>query len=203
MAEREEDRGEDEAHADHAGEAHQRLQPYPPVLGGLRARPLRDPLLEVRQSRERGARSIAEPRRVQVTEHEEESGHGGIVTGMRLVLDSDPQILTVRAYARGEIDIGGHKVHAPCIVSSVRLITDWAVRSAASLDVAALEPLLALRPTVVLIGADEVTLEASGTLRRALEVRGVAFEVMNLGAACRTYNVLAQERREVVAGLFP
>jgi uncharacterized protein len=40
-------------------------------------------------------------------------------------------------------------------------------------------------------------------LRRMLEARGVALEVMNLGAACRTYNVLAQERREVVAGLFP
>jgi len=122
---------------------------------------------------------------------------------MRLVLDSDPQILTVSAYTRGEIEIGGHKLHAPCIVSRERLITDWPVQSAASLDLAALEPMLALRPNVVLIGADEVALEAGGALRRALEGRGVAFELMNLGAACRTYNVLAQERREVVAGLFP
>ena len=106
---------------------------------------------------------------------------------MRLVLDSDPQILTVRAHAHGEIDIAGQKIHAPCIVSNTRLITDWAVKSAASLDLAALEPLLA----------------GSGALRRTLEMRGIAFEVMNLGAACRTYNVLAQERREVVAGLFP
>jgi uncharacterized protein len=121
---------------------------------------------------------------------------------MRLVLDSDPQILTVRAYARGEIDVGGRKVHAPCIVSSARLITDWPVPSAQALDLAALEPLLALHPSVVLIGADEVV-PSAGVLRRNLEARGVALEVMNLGAACRTYNVLAQERREVVAGLFP
>jgi uncharacterized protein len=122
---------------------------------------------------------------------------------MRLVLDSDPQILTVRAHARGEIDIAGQKIHAPCIVSCSRLITDWSVQSAASLDLAALEPLLALRPNVVLIGTDGADVAASGTLRRTLEARGIAFEVMNLGAACRTYNVLAQERREVVAGLFP
>jgi uncharacterized protein len=122
---------------------------------------------------------------------------------MRLLLDSDPQILTVRAYARGEIDIAGQKIHAPCIVSSARLITDWAVSSAAALDLASLEPLLALHPSVVLIGADQADIAASGTLRRTLEGRHIAFEVMDLGAACRTYNVLAQERREVVAGLFP
>jgi uncharacterized protein len=122
---------------------------------------------------------------------------------VRLVLDSDPQILTVRSYARGEINIAGQTIRAPCIVSSARLITDWAVQSAASLDLAALEPILALRPNVVLIGIDTVAPAFNGALRRALEARGIALEIMSLGAACRTYNVLAQERREVVAGLFP
>ncbi len=122
---------------------------------------------------------------------------------MRLVLDSDPQILTVRSYGRGEINIGGQTIRSPCVVSSARLITDWAVQSAASLDLAALEPLLALHPNVVLIGADSLEPAANGALRRTLEARGIALEIMGLGAACRTYNVLAQERREVVAGLFP
>ena len=122
---------------------------------------------------------------------------------MRLVLDSDPQILTVRSYAAGEIDIAGQKICAPCIVTGARLITDWAVASAAALDLAALEPLLALQPKVVIIGADAPEVPAAGALRRTLERRAIAFELMTLGAACRTYNVLAQERREVVAGLFP
>jgi len=61
----------------------------------------------------------------------------------------------------------------------------------------------ALRPNVVLIGTDVADVAIGAMLRRALEARGIAFELMNLGAACRTYNVLAQERREVVAGLFP
>ena len=42
-----------------------------------------------------------------------------------------------------------------------------------------------------------------GALRRSVEARGVSLEFMSLGAACRTYNVLAHERRAVVAGLFP
>ena len=80
---------------------------------------------------------------------------------------------------------------------------DWAVRTSAELDLAALEPLLALRPDVLLIGSDAGSAPGSAALRRAVEARNVSFEVMNLGAACRTYNVLAQERRAVVAGLFP
>jgi len=40
-------------------------------------------------------------------------------------------------------------------------------------------------------------------LRALLASRQIALEVMDLGAACRTYNVLAQEDRPVAALLFP
>ena len=122
---------------------------------------------------------------------------------MRISLDLDPEILTVRRYTPGAIEVGGQELHAPCIVSPTRLISEWAVRSGVALELADLEPILALRPSIVLIGADAAAPLGGSTLRRALEARGVAFESMGLGAACRTYNVLAQERREVVAGLFP
>ena len=134
---------------------------------------------------------------------EDQAWHGGIVTVVRLVLDADPQILTVRAYVLGEIEVAGRKLRAPFILSAARLITDWAVRSVTELDLTALEPLLALRPDVVVIGADGADVPVTGPWRRAVEARNVSIEVMNLGAACRTYNVLAHERRVVVAGLFP
>jgi len=107
----------------------------------------------------------------------------------------------VRAYTPGEIDVAGQKLRSPFILSASSLITDWAVRGAAELDLAALEPLLALRPDVIVIGADGAGI--TGPWRREVEARNVSIEVMNLGAACRTYNVLANERRAVVAGLFP
>ena len=119
---------------------------------------------------------------------------------MRLVLDTDPHVLTVRRYASHEVDVGGQVLQAPFLVSASRLITDWPVSSAAALDLDALEPALALKPNILIIGDDA---RPTSALRRAVEARGVAFEVMDLGAACRTYNVLVQERREVVAGLFP
>ena len=122
---------------------------------------------------------------------------------MRLVLDTDAEILTVRRYAAGEVDVAGTLLRAPFILSPSRLIADWQVSSFAGLDAATLAPLLELQPAVVLVGSDAVDEHASRSLRRMIEARGVAFECMGLGAACRTYNVLAQERRNVVAGLFP
>jgi len=122
---------------------------------------------------------------------------------MRLVLDIDPAIFTVRRYAPGEITVGEQVLRLPCVLSSQRLISDWPVTTVAALDSAALEPVLALQPTIVLLGTDVTGARAPPALRRLLENRGIALEVMNLGAACRTYNVLAQELRAVVAGLFP
>lgn len=109
----------------------------------------------------------------------------------------------MRAYTPGEIDVAGQKLRAPFILSAASLITDWKVGSAADLDLAALQPLLSLRPDVIVIGADVAGMPVTGSWRREVEARNVAIEVMNLGAACRTYNVLANERRAVVAGLFP
>jgi uncharacterized protein len=38
---------------------------------------------------------------------------------------------------------------------------------------------------------------------RQLAAKQISLEAMDLGAACRTYNVLAQEDRAVAALLFP
>jgi uncharacterized protein len=122
---------------------------------------------------------------------------------MRLVLDSDPKVYTVRHYAPGEILIGEQRLTRPCIVSAHRVITDWDVSTAAALSLEGLEPLLALQPAIVLLGALDVQQPLERTLRRSLQQRGIALEYMNLGAACRTYNILVQEERRVAAGLFP
>ena len=121
---------------------------------------------------------------------------------MKLVLDSDPALITVRRYAPGEIEAGGQQLRAPCLLSASGVIADWAAPSLAALEPAHLEPVFALKPSILLLGSD-----AGGriplALRRLLEARGIAAECMDVGAACRTYNVLVTEYRPVVAGLFP
>ena len=66
-----------------------------------------------------------------------------------------------------------------------------------------LAPVWPLEPRIVLLGGSGFLPDGIKALRSALAARQAALEVMDLGAACRTYNVLAQEDRPVVALLFP
>jgi len=122
---------------------------------------------------------------------------------MRLTLDSDPRINLVRRYDAGVIVIGEQHITRPCIVTPHRLLLDWNAGSIAQLSDAQLEPLLALGADIALLGEGERQEFPAAAIRAAFRGRGVALECMSLGAACRTYNILASEARSVVAGLFP
>ena len=122
---------------------------------------------------------------------------------MRLSLDSDPRINLVRAYQPGLIVIGEHSITRPCLVTPQQLLLDWDASSIDDLSAAQLEPLWALQADIALLGAGERQELPRAAIRSAFRNRGIALECMSLGAACRTYNILASEARSVVAGLIP
>ena len=55
---------------------------------------------------------------------------------------------------------------------------------------------------VLLLGAGKVAYFLPKEVRESLRAKGIAIEVMDTGAACRTYNVLAMEERLVAAALI-
>jgi len=55
---------------------------------------------------------------------------------------------------------------------------------------------------LLLLGLGRRIAPVSGDLRGALRSHGIAVEVMDTGAACRTYNVLLAEERRVAAALL-
>jgi uncharacterized protein len=122
---------------------------------------------------------------------------------MKFTLDSRDDINLIRGYAPGEIHIGEQLARAPCIVTADRLILDWAARDVATLTAAQLAPLFALQPELVLLGTGPKQTFPASAVRQAFAARNVGLEVMDLGAACRTYNILVQEERRVAAVLFP
>lgn len=122
---------------------------------------------------------------------------------MRLALESDPNINLVRSYGSGIIMIGSTQITRPCVVSVRSLLLDWTATSVAGLTCAQLEPLLAMQASIVILGAGQVQEFPDAAIRKLCRSKGIALESMNLGAACRTYNILAGEERAVVAGLFP
>ena len=122
---------------------------------------------------------------------------------MRLDEHLDTQLNLIRAWSPDCVTLGNARLLQPFIVAPQALITDWGVHSVAQLDDLTLAPLWTLTPQVVLLGAGTRTQWPPAPLRKLFAGRNVALEAMDLGAACRTYNVLAQESRPVAALLFP
>lgn len=108
----------------------------------------------------------------------------------------------VRAYSRAELRIGEEHVRSSCIVSADRLITDWPPARFEALRPEHLHAIFELKPEVVLLGTGERQRFPPPDIRSVFAARGVGLEVMDLGAACRTYNILVQEERQAVAALF-
>ena len=81
-------------------------------------------------------------------------------------------------------------------------LDEWSPRQASELTAADMAPLLALAPSVVILGTGpRLTFPAQDVLAACL-TRGIGIEVMDNAAAARTFNVLATEGRKVVAGFL-
>jgi uncharacterized protein len=65
-----------------------------------------------------------------------------------------------------------------------------------------LEPIFKLQPELVLLGTGARQRFAAAAIRAAFTARKIGLEAMDLGAACRTFNILVQEDRRVAAALF-
>jgi uncharacterized protein len=121
---------------------------------------------------------------------------------VRFTLEPGLPANLIRGYSGREVRIGGHTVRTSCIVTADTLITQWEPQSFGDLKAAHLEAILALTPEVVVLGTGPTQQFPSAEIRALLAARGVGLEPMQLGAACRTFNVLVQEERRVAAGLF-
>ena len=121
---------------------------------------------------------------------------------MKFTLEAGAGVNLIRGYSDTEIRVGEMRVQDSCLVTADQLLTHWGAVVFADLTVAHADTLLALEPEVVILGTGMTQQFAPLPLRRALAARGVGLEAMQLGAACRTFNVLVQEERRVAAALF-
>jgi len=121
---------------------------------------------------------------------------------MKFTLDARTDVHLIRGYSEDEVRINDLVQRAPCIVTAQQLVLDWQARTVATLALADLEQIFALQPDVVLLGTGARQIFPDRVIRRAFATRKVGLEVMDLGAACRTYNILVQEERRVAAALF-
>lgn len=108
----------------------------------------------------------------------------------------------IRAWEPGRLRVADRWLTGNVIIGTSEIITDWTDAEPDRLSVAELEPALALQPAIIVLGTGTERLLPDVDLMAALAARSVGLEIMNTRAACRTFNVLLQEQRRVVAALF-
>jgi uncharacterized protein len=100
------------------------------------------------------------------------------------------------------IAVGNTAYAHSVIVPWIGEVLDWGLQTLDELTAAHFERLIALRPELVIFGSGARMRFAPSALLRPLIERRIGIECMDTAAACRTYNVLASERRSVVAALI-
>lgn len=117
------------------------------------------------------------------------------------LIESGKQI--IQGYGPGKFRITG-RVFEGAVLVRPDVTQGWAARSIAALTVEDFAPLSEGAPvSLLLLGCGVGVSPLPAGLRTELRTRGIVIELMDTGAAVRTYNVLLAEGREVAAALFP
>jgi uncharacterized protein len=105
-------------------------------------------------------------------------------------------------YGDGYVEVGG-KRHASSLVVSAKSLTEgWAGGSIEQLTEAHFRMLAEMAPEIVLLGSGKAFAFPDPSLLAPLHTAGIGVEVMDTRAACRTYNLLLGEGRNVIAALI-
>lgn len=135
---------------------------------------------------------------------------------MQFNLEQNHLSYTIRACHAGRIDIvhplaqtaesppaGRHEsLTGSVIITPRQLIRDWPPEAPDQLQETHFAVFLELRPEVLLLGTGQKLVFPNMGILAGLMEKGIGVEVMDTAAACRTYNILMLEGRDVAVALL-
>lgn len=121
---------------------------------------------------------------------------------VKLHLSNTAGLNLFTAYGDGYVAVNHQKHEKNLILLPESLIEAWTTASVETLQESDMQQLLGLGVEVILLGTGRRLRFPAGPLMRPFAPAGIGLEVMDLQAACRTYNILAAEGRKVAAALL-
>ena len=109
---------------------------------------------------------------------------------------------TFTGYGEGYVEVSLKRYSSSLVVAGDRVITSWPAASLESLTADHFAAIVELAPEIVLLGTGSAFRFPEPRLLAPLRNAGIGVEVMDTPAACRTYNILLGEGRNVVAALI-
>ena len=108
---------------------------------------------------------------------------------------------TIHAYGEDYVMVNGRRYESSLVVLPERIFP-WGPISFDSLGEEHFEMLKTLEAEILLLGTGPRQRFPHPGLTAPLAAAGIGVEVMDLKAACRTYNILVAEERKVAAALM-
>ena len=121
---------------------------------------------------------------------------------MKLHLADAAGLNSFTGYGTGYVLVNRQRHEKSVVVLPDRIITDWAATSFEALAAPHLETLVGLGLEIILLGTGNTLRFPPAEVLRPLIEAGIGLEVMDVQAACRTFNILVAEERRVAAALL-
>jgi uncharacterized protein len=120
---------------------------------------------------------------------------------VKLHASAPTHLNTFTGYGEGFVQLNGERRESNLLVLPERVM-DWPPVSFEALAEAHFALIAELQPEVVLLGTGARLRFPHPRLTASLARAGIGLEVMDVQAACRTYNILMAEERVVAAALL-
>lgn len=121
---------------------------------------------------------------------------------MKLHTTSSDGLNLFTAYGDDHVAVNHQKYEKNLLVLPEKLLENWSTATIGTLSEADMQQLLVLDVEVILLGTGKRLRFPPPSLMRPFAASGIGLEIMDLQAACRTYNILATEGRKVAAALL-
>jgi uncharacterized protein len=121
---------------------------------------------------------------------------------LKLHLSNPAGLNLFTAYGDGYVAVNKEKHVKNLIVLPESIVFEWSTATPATLAEGDMRKLLELGSEIILLGTGRRQRFPSGALMRPFAPAGIGLEIMDLQAACRTYNILAAEGRKVATALL-
>jgi uncharacterized protein len=120
---------------------------------------------------------------------------------MKLHLHTEANQYNITRHGQGYVEVAGQRILTPLIVSPTVLVQPWVLADPATITFEDFAQAMELKPALVVYGSGNAFRFPHPRVMAAFSSARIGFEVMDTAAACRTYNVLMSEGRNVVAAL--
>lgn len=111
-------------------------------------------------------------------------------------------VQSISGYGPGWVGVDGEKITSSVILSSKGQRIPWQAQRFEDLGAAHFAQLAQVEAEVVIFGSGSRIRFPHAAWLRPLVDRRIGIETMDTAAACRTYNILAQEGRSVAVALL-